>query len=275
MVKEFERNTFFKRLKSMLCVDFRRMLTTPLFYLTVATCFIIPIIILVMTTMMDGTESVNQQTGEVTIIEGFKSVWEIISTVPKDANTEGAGMGMDMSLTSMCNINLLYFGLSLFVCMFISADFRSGYSKNLFSVRAGKSDYVISKTITCFFAGAVMIIAFFVGSIIGGAIMGLPFDPIEVGASIGGIIWCLLSKIGVVLVFVPIYVILSIITKQRGWLAVLISLVAGMLLFAMIPMITPLNATIVHAGLTIGGGLLFSVGLGALSTLLLKKLPLV
>ena len=31
---QFEKNTFNKRIKSMLKVDFKRMLTTPLFYLS-------------------------------------------------------------------------------------------------------------------------------------------------------------------------------------------------------------------------------------------------
>ena len=45
------------------------------------------------------------------------------------------------------------------------ADWQtSGYAKNLFTVRSKKSDYVISKTITCFVAGASMIVAFFIGS---------------------------------------------------------------------------------------------------------------
>lgn len=38
---QFESNSFGKRLKSMLKVDFRRMFTTPLFYIMVGVCLVI------------------------------------------------------------------------------------------------------------------------------------------------------------------------------------------------------------------------------------------
>jgi len=63
-----------KKLKSMLKVDFRRMFTTPLFYIVTGICFVVPILILVMTTMMDGSVSVNPQTGKETVIEAFDFV---------------------------------------------------------------------------------------------------------------------------------------------------------------------------------------------------------
>ena len=53
MEKGFEHNTFKKRLSSMLRVDFRRIFTMPFVYIIVGTCFLMSIIILVMTTMMD------------------------------------------------------------------------------------------------------------------------------------------------------------------------------------------------------------------------------
>ena len=48
----------------------------------------------------------------------------------------------------------------MFVCIFVREDFRSGYAKNLFTVRSQKSDYVISKTLASFVAGAGMLILF-------------------------------------------------------------------------------------------------------------------
>ena len=157
MSVKFENNTFKKRVKSMLGVDFRRMFTSPLFYIMVGASLVMPILILVMTTMMDGTVSVNPQTGAETVIEGFKNVWQIIGAV------SGGEQTMSMDITSMCNINMMFFIISVFVCLFVGADFSSGYAKNLFTVRSKKSDYVISKSITCFIAGASMIIAFFIG----------------------------------------------------------------------------------------------------------------
>lgn len=56
---QFEPFGFGKRLRSMLGGDFRRMFTMRLFYIMTGISFVIPILVLVMTTMMDGTTSVN------------------------------------------------------------------------------------------------------------------------------------------------------------------------------------------------------------------------
>ena len=109
----FEKNTFGKRLKSMLAVDFRRMFTSTLFYLMVGISFVMPILILVMTTMMDGMVSTNPTTGAETVIEGFKNVWQIIGSVASD------GGAMSMDITSMCNINMMFFIIAVFQCCFV------------------------------------------------------------------------------------------------------------------------------------------------------------
>lgn len=267
MEMTFERNNFGKRLKSMLSVDFRRMFTMPLFYIMSGICLVIPVLILVMTTMMDGTVSVNPQTGAETVAEGFDNTWQAIGSV------SGEGAMMDMSLTGMCNINMLYFFAAVPVCIFVSEDFRSGYSKNLFTVRAKKCDYVISKTLAGFVGGVCMLIAFFIGTVLGGAISGLPFDPGAAG--VNGIVMCLLSKMLLVAVFVPIYVLMSVVGKQKLWLSLIGSLCAGMLLFTMIPMLTPLDSGITNVALCLAGGILFSVGFGAISNRILRKTSLV
>ena len=191
MTVNFEKNTFKKRLKSMLGVDLKRMMVSPLFYIMVGVSLVMPILILVMTTMMDGTVSVNPQTGVETVMEGFKNVWQIIGSV------SGGEQTMAMDITSMCNINMMFFLISVFVCLFVGDDFRSGYAKNLFTVRSKKSDYVASKSLVCFVAGAFMIVAFFIGAMIGGAIAGLPFS-LE-GANAANVIMCILSKVFLVL----------------------------------------------------------------------------
>lgn len=288
MEKGFEKNTFLKRLGTMIHVDARRMFTSRFFYIVVAACLVAPILILVMTTLMDGTVSVDPQTGKETVTEGFDNVWQIIGSLSTDSamggdmsgdmSAEGGmGAGMDMSLTSMCNINMLYFAMTALVCIFISDDFRSGYSKNLFTVRAKKSDYVISKIFVCFLGCACMLLAFFIGAMIGGAICNsmfdLPFD--MVGFGVGELILCMLSKIALALLFVPIYVCMSVIAKQKAWLSILLSAAVGMLLFMMIPALTPLDQTVLNLGLCVAGGSLSALGLGAVSNLILKKTSLV
>ncbi len=106
-----------------------------------------------MTAMMDGSVSVDPQKGKETVIEGFDNVWQIFGAVSDmDAN---AGGGYD--IISMCNINMLYFSIAALVCIFVAEDFRSGYAKNLFTVRTKKTDYVASKTLVLTFGAAMMI----------------------------------------------------------------------------------------------------------------------
>ena len=270
------KNTFGKRFGSMLKVDFRRLFLSRAFYIIVAACLVAPVLILVMTTMMDGTVSVNPQTGEETVIEGFDNTWQILGTVndPNAGASAGGDMAaMDMGITSMCNINMLYFAIAALVCIFVSDDFRSGYAKNLFTVRAKKTDYVASKTLVLTFGASMMILAFFLGSAVGGAVSGLSFE--MVGFNAFNLLMCVLSKMVLVSVFVPIYLIMSVAAKQKLWLSILLSMMVGMFLFMMIPMLTPLNATVGNLLICAIGGVGFGFGLGAISNLVLKKTSLV
>ena len=267
------KNTFSKRLGSMLKVDFKRLFLSRSFYIIVATSLLAPILILVMTTMMDGSVSVNPQTGEETVIEGFDNVWQIIGSV-SDPNASASGdmSAMSMDIVSMCNINMLYFAIAALVCIFVADDFRSGYAKNLFTVRAKKTDYVASKTLVLTFGASMMILAFFVGSLVGGAVSGLSFEMI--GFNAGNLVLCVLSKMVLVSVFVPIYLIMSVVAKQKLWMSILLSMMVGMFLFMMIPMLTPLNATLGNVLICTVGGVGFGFGLGAISNLVLKKTSL-
>lgn len=265
----FEKSRFGKRMKSMLKVDFRRMFKSKLFYILIACALVIPILMTVMMTMMDGSVSVDPQTGVETVIHGPENAWQSIGTLP---TADGAAMG-GMDVMAMCNINMMFMGVAVFICLFISDDFRSGYAKNLFTVRAKRGEYVVSKTVSGFVCGALMLIAYLVGSILGGAISGLSFD--LHGLSAGNIVMCMLAKIFLMLVFVAIDVIVSVGAKQKAWLCLCGSLAAGMLLFTMVGMITPLGSTMMNVVLCLAGGILFAVGLGAISKTVLKKTSLV
>lgn len=118
-----------------------------------------------------------------------------------------------------------------------------------------------------------MILCYFVGAMLGGAIAGLPFD---LGTVNGGQVFaCLLTKVFVVSIFVAICTLASCFAKQKLWLSILASCGVGMFLFMMIPMITPLNAGILNVILCLGGGAVFAVGLGAISNVILNKISLV
>jgi len=263
---KFEKVSFGKRVKSMLKVDARRMLKSKLFYILIACALLIPILMTVMMSMMDGSVSTNPQTGEETVMEGPENAWQNIGTLP------GEALGGD-EIFMMCNINMAFMGVAVFVCLFISDDFRSGYAKNLFTVRAKRGEYVFSKTISGFVCGALMLIAYLVGSILGGAISGLSFDLHGLGA--GNIAMCMLAKIFLMPVFVSIFTLISVAAKQKAWLSICGSLSGGMLLFMMVSMITPLGSTAVNVVLCAAGGALFAFGLGAISKVVLKKTSLV
>ncbi len=118
-----------------------------------------------------------------------------------------------------------------------------------------------------------MLIAYFVGSLLGGGISGLSFD--LHGLTMGNIAMCMVAKIFLMLVFVAIDVIVSVAAKQKAWLCLCGSLGAGMLLFMMVSMITPLGSTAAHVVGCLAGGVLFAIGLGAGSNKILKKTSLV
>lgn len=127
---------------------------------------------------------------------------------------------------------------------------------------------MISKTLAGFVCGALMLIAYFIGAMLGGAISGLSFE--LYGLSVGNIAICMLSKIFLMLVFVAIDVLISVTAKQKAWLCLCGSLGAGMLLFMMVSMITPLGSTMMNVILCIAGGTLFAFGLGAVSKIVLN-----
>lgn len=266
-----EKFNFKKRLLSMIKVDFRRMFTMPIYYLMVGISIVIPILILVMTTLMVGTESKDPVTGEITIMEPiFTNVWQAIGSV---SSTSGGEQAMMLDLTTMCNINMMFFAIAVLVCIFVSDDFRSGYVKNLFTVRSNKKDYIISKTLVGFVGGASMILAYFLGAIIGGFIANLSFELINV--ELINIVFCMLSKVLLVGVFVPIFLVMSVVGKQRTWLSMIGAFMVSMLLFTIVPMISPLNSTLINVLLSFVGAVLFSIGIGAISNIILKKTSLV
>ena len=263
----FEKISFSDRLKSMLKVDFKRMFKSKLFYILLACALVMPILMTVMMAMMDGSVSVNPQTGEESIMVGPENTWQNIGTLPG-----GEAMG-GMDVFMMCNINMMFMAVAVFICLFISDDFRSGYAKNLFTVRAKKGEYIISKTLAGFVCGAIMLILYLIGSMLGGAIAGLSFD--LHGLNAGNLVMCMLAKVFLMLVFVSIFVLISVAAKQKAWLALCGSLGGGMLLFMMVSMITPLSSTIINVVLCLAGGVLFAVGLGLASKAVLMKSSLV
>ncbi|MBQ8345376.1 MAG: hypothetical protein IJY42_03820 [Clostridia bacterium] len=220
--------------------------------------------------MMDGSVSVDPQTGVETVMRGPESTWQNFGTPAVGGSTLGGA-----EVFSMCNINMVFMGVAVFVCLFISEDFRSGYAKNLFTVRARKGDYVISKTLMGVLCGTLMLIAYGIGSILGGAMAGLSFDLSAFALTPLNLVMCMLAKIVLMPVFVSIFTLISVAAKQRTWLCLCGSFGGGMLLFMTTSLVTPLESTPLHVVLCLAGGILFAVGLGAISRVVLNRTALV
>lgn len=259
--------TFSRRLGSMLKVDFRRMFKSRLFYILLACALLMPVLMTVMMAMMDGSVTVDPQTGVESVMVGPENTWQNIGTLPG-----GEAMG-GMDVFAMCNINMIFMLVAVFICLFISDDFRVGFAKNLFTVRAQKGDYVVSKTLAGSLCGGLMLILYFAGAMLGGAISGLSFD--LHGLTTANLIMCMLAKIFLMPVFISIFVLVSVAAKQKAWLCLCGSFGAGMLLFMMVGLITPLSSSVLNVILCLAGGILFAVGLGSASNAVLKKTSLV
>lgn len=260
-------NTFFARLGSMLRVDGRRVARSRVFYILIAAALLMPILMTVMMAMMDGSVSIDPVTGAESVMHGPENAWQNIGAFPSVPDMGGA------EIFAMCNINMVFMLLSVFVCLLISDDFRSGYAKNLFTVRAHRGEYVASKIIFGSLTGALMLVAYLIGSLLGGAIAGLSFS--LHGLTVLNIVMCMLAKICLVPVFVSIFTLISVAAKKRAWLAICGSLGGGMLLFMTVSMVSPLSATAMHVLLCLAGGVMFAIGFGAAARFVLRKTSLV
>ena len=115
-----------------------------------------------------------------------------------------------------------------------------------------------------------MILAYFIGTLIGRAISSLSFE--MVGFDAINILMCMLSKIFLVAILIPLFLVMSIVGKQKTCLSMILSFAISMLLFTMI---SPLDSTIMNIILSLSGGLIFSCGLGIISNKILEKTNLV
>ena len=247
---QFEQPSFFKRLRGMLGVDFYRLFHPPMFYIFLVIAALIPALV-----SMGSFSGTGQEAG---------NAWNIIAS--------NSPLYVVNDIGEYANMNMVFIFGGIMVSIFIGHDYRSGYAKNLFTVRAKRTDYVISKSLVGFIGGAGMLVCYFIGAMIGGAIAGLSFDA---GVSAGRIVACLFSKLFLMAVYAAIYLLLAVVAKQRLWMSIVGSLAVGALLFMMIPMMTPLNAGILNVILCLAGGAIFGAGLGAVSNFILKKTSLV
>lgn len=242
---------FSKRLMPIVKLDFYRLLNTPIFYIMVCVAALIPALVL---TMAGANEAAGAQT--------FTNTWQVFEGL--SGNTAGL-----MDFANMTNVNMVYIFAALMISIFVSHDYSSGFVKNIFTVHAKKSDYVVSKSLAGIFGGMCMILAYFLVTIIVGALTGKSFD---LGAAgVGGLILCLLSKMALMGLFVPLYLSIAVLFKQKLWLTIVGTFAAGILFYPVASMAVPLDAsflTLIMCVLAAGIGF---IGFGSLSSLILNK----
>jgi len=238
------------RLKPMLKLDFYRLFHTPIFYIMVGVAAIIPALVLA---MVGAAEE-----GGAT----FTNTWQVIEGL------KGGTAGL-MDFANMANVNMLYIFAALLLSIFVAHDYGSGFVKNIFTVHAKKSDYVVSKSVVGIFGGMCMIISYTIVTVIVGAIMGKSFD---LGAAgVGGLILCLLSKMALMGLFVPLYLSLAVLFKQKLWMTIIATFAAGILFYPVASMAVPLDSTVLTLlTCVLAAGIGFA-GFGMVSSLILNK----
>ena len=190
---KFESPTFFQRIKRMLSVDFYRLFHTPLFYIFLAIAALIPALI-IGTTGMTGPDGAAAQ-------PLFTNVWNAIA-----ADTP---LYVVSDIGQYANMNMVFIFGGIMVSIFIGHDYKSGYVKQLFTTHSKKSDYMMSKSLTCAFAMACMCLTYLAGAIAAGALVGLSFK-----VNFGSLVCALFGKMVMSLGWASLYTLLNVIFRR-------------------------------------------------------------
>lgn len=183
---KFESPSFGRRLKGMLGVDFYRLFHTPMFYIFLAIAAMIPALVL-------GTTDVETSM--------YTNTWQVIA-----AETP---LYIVSDMGEYANMNMVFIFGGIMVSIFIGHDYKSGYVKQLFTTHAKKQDYMMSKSITCAFAMACMCIAYLLGTIASGLLVGMPFT-----ADVSSLIIAIVSKMIMSLGWASLYTFLNVIFRR-------------------------------------------------------------
>lgn len=201
---QFESPSFGKRLKSMLGVDFYRLFHTPLFYIFLVIAAIIP-------AMVFGSRG-EDSTGAAAQL--FTNTWQMVA-----AQTP---LYVVNNIGEYANMNMVFIFGGIMVSIFIGHDYRSGYVKQLFTARAKKQDYMMSKTLTCAFAMACMCITYLLGTVVSGMMLGASFE-----VNIGSLILAVLGKMVMSLGWASLYTFLNVVFRRYFGISVALSFFFG------------------------------------------------
>ena len=202
---KFESPSFAQRIKSMLGVDFYRLLHTPLFYIFLSIAAIIP-------AMVSGMTAMTDQNGNA--IELYTNAWQIVAAEDSLYVIRG--------IADYANMNMVFIFGGIMVSIFIGHDYKSGYVKQLFTTHAKKQDYMISKSLTCAFAMACMCIMYLLGGIAGGMFAGYDWS-----VNVGSLAIAIFGKIIMSLGWASLFTFLNIIFRRYFGISVASSFFFG------------------------------------------------
>lgn len=200
---QFEKPSFFKRIKSMLSVDFYRLFHTPLLY-----------IFLVISALIPALVSMGAVGGEGETTGLFTNAWQIIA-----ANSP---LYVISDMGEYANMNMVFIFGGIMISIFIGHDYKSGYVKQLFTIHAKKQDYMISKTLLGAFSMVCMCVTYFIGGMISSAGTGLPFI-----VNAGSLICAILGKMIMSLGWASLYTFINIIFRSKFGISIALCFVLG------------------------------------------------
>jgi len=253
--EKFESPKFNNRVMSMLKLDFYRLFHTPAFYIMLLIAAIIPAMVLSMSGMDTGNSA---YTASSTFVPS--NTWELI-----ESTGGSAAAANPMDFGGYANINMLFIFAGLLMAIFVAHDYSSGFVKNIFSVHSKKIDYVISKSAAGIFGGAGMIVTYVLGTILAGLLTGKEFD-----VNAGGLIMCLFSKLFLMGIFCPLFLVIAVFFREKLWLTIIFTFLLGMMFYPAASFAT-LNSTAITVLLTIAAGCAGITGFGFVSSILLRK----
>lgn len=199
---QFDKPSFFQRLKGMLGVDFYRLFHTPLFYIFIVIAALIPALVSM------GAMGEGETAGM------FSNAWQIIAA--------DNPLYIKHDMGEYANMNMVFIFGGIMVSIFIGHDYRSGYVKQLFTTHAKKQDYMISKTLVSAFSMVCMCFTYLIGGMISGAATGLPF-----AINAGSLLCAILGKMIMSLGWASLYTFINIIFRRKFGISIALCFVLG------------------------------------------------
>lgn len=195
----FTKPSIFKRIKSMLGVDFYRLFHTPMFYIFLCIAAIIPAMIL-------GT------TGSENAL--YNNTWQMVAS--------NSALYVVNEIGEYANMNMVFIFGGIMISIFIGHDYKSGYVKQLFTTHSKKEDYMISKSIVGAFSMVCMCITYLLGTIVAGALVGA-----DMNVNALSLIIAILSKMIMSLGWASLYAFLNVIFRKYFGISIFLSFFLG------------------------------------------------